>query len=157
MTDHDAPRATPTKADRALTLSARAWTPRPNRLGIAIPFVVSLVCALSDLSILFLPWLTFLLGVASATLLRSWRALLVVPVALTIGALPGIIVSAHGLPDATAPGFIAGVVLFVLLGLISATIGAAIGVPLGRELERLRPVFRSSQSASKCPGGTAPS
>jgi hypothetical protein len=92
------------------------------------------VC-LIDLSILFLPWVAFLLGVLSAALLRSWWALLLVPAAITLGILPKILFIAHGLPDMTSPGFIAGVIL-LLPDLVSATIGAAIGVQLRHELDR---------------------
>ena len=77
--------------------------------------------------------------VLSAALLRSWGALLVVPVGLTLGTLPKIMVISHDLPDMASPGFIAGVILFLVLVLVPVTIGAAIGAPLGRELERHGP------------------
>ena len=84
-------------------------------------------------------WLPFLLGVAGAAILRSWWALLAIPLALVIGTLLG----TH--PDSfhpSAPGFIAATALFVLLALVEVTIGAAIGVPLGHELEKLAPSNR---------------
>ena len=96
---------------------------------------MSLVCASIDLSILYLPWVTLLLGAVSGALLRSWWAMLIVPIAIIIGTLPKIIFISHGLSDMTSPGFVAGFSLF-LPELISAAIGAAIGVPLGHELER---------------------
>jgi hypothetical protein len=114
-------------------------TPQPRLLGVALPFLVALVCSEVDLSILLLAWLPFLLGVVSAAILRSWWALLAIPLALMIGTLLGIV------PDGlhpTDPGFIAGTALFVLLALVEVTIGAAIGVPLGHELERLAPSKR---------------
>ena len=107
--------------------SRRTWTPQPRLLGVALPFVVALVCSEVDLSILLLAWLPFLLGVAGAAILRSWWALLAIPLALVIGTLLG------ALPDGihpTDPGFIAGTALFVILALVEVTIGAAIGVPL---------------------------
>ncbi len=121
---------------RALTLSARPLPPFPHLLGIAVAFVVSLVCAFIDLSILFLPWVAFLLGVVSAAVLRTWWALLIVPITVAIGTLPKIIFISHGLPDLTSPGFIAGIILFLLSVLLPTTIGAALGVPIGHELER---------------------
>jgi len=135
MSRHDARIGAPALSHRAIALSAQRLTPRLTLLGIAVPLVVSLVCAFTDLSILFLPWVAFLVGVVSAALLRSWWALLVVPIALAVGTLPKIILISHGLPDMTFPGFVAGFSLF-LPELISAAIGAAIGVPLGHELER---------------------
>jgi hypothetical protein len=129
---HGAP---PSRSHRRLTPSARPSLPL-NVLGVAVPFIVGLACAFTDLSILFLPWVAFLLGVLSAALLRSWWALLTVPVALTLGILPKIMVISHGLPNMASPGFTAGVILFLLVVLVPVTIGAAIGVPLGHELER---------------------
>jgi hypothetical protein len=136
MSNDDALGRTPGSDRLALPLSARPSPPLLSLLGIAVPFVVSLICAFIDLSILFLPWATFLLGVISAALLRSWWALLIVPIAIAIGTLPKIIFISHGLPDPTSPGFIAGAILFLLVGLFPSTIGAAIGVPLRHELER---------------------
>jgi hypothetical protein len=117
-----------------------SWTPQRRLVGVALVFVVALVCAKVDLSILLLAWLPFLLGVAGAAILRSWRALLEIPLALAIGTLLSSILS-DGLHP-TDPGFIAGTALFVLLALVPATIGAAIGVPLGHELEQLAPSDR---------------
>ena len=116
--------------------SRGSLTPQLRLLGIALPFVVALVCSEVDLSILLVAWLPFLLGVAAAAILRSWWALLAIPLALVIGTLIGTV------PDSlhpTDPGFIAGTALFVLLALVPATIGAALGVPLGHELEQLVP------------------
>jgi hypothetical protein len=135
MTAAETHSATRFRSHRTLTPWARPLPPL-TILGVAVPFIVALVCAFIDLSVLFLPWVAFLLGVLSAALLRSWWALLVVPVAVTLGTLPKIMVISHGLPDMASPGFIAGVILFLLAVLVTVTIGAAIGVPLGHELER---------------------
>jgi hypothetical protein len=122
---------------RTFTLSPRPFPPLLNLLGLALPLLIGVLCASINLSILFLPWLTFLLGVVSAALLRSWWAVVSVPVTLTLGTLPNIILISHGLPDIRGPGFIAGVILFFFSALIPAVIGAVIGVPLGHEVERL--------------------
>jgi len=117
------------------------WAPQPRLLGVALPFVLALVCSNVDLSILLLAWLPFLLGVVGAAILRSWWALLAIPLALVIGTLPSIVFSPDGLRP-TDPGFVAGTVLFVILALVPVTIGTAIGVPLGQELEQLVPSNR---------------
>ena len=118
----------------------RRWATQPHLFGVSLPFLVALVCSSIDLSILLLAWLPFLLGVAGAAILRSWRALLEIPLALAIGTLLSSVLT-DGLHP-TDPGFIAGTGLFVLLALVPATIGAAIGVPLGHELEELAPSDR---------------
>ena len=118
----------------------RRWATQPHLLGVSLPFLVALVCSSIDLSILLLAWLPFLLGVAGAAILRSWRALLEIPLALAIGTLLSSVLT-DGLHP-TDPGFIAGTTLFLLLALVPATIGAAIGVPLGHELEQLAPSDR---------------
>ena len=107
-------------------------------LGVALPFVLALVCSYVDLSILLLAWLPFLVGVAGAAILRSWWALLAIPLALVIGTLPSVIFSPGGLHP-TDPGFIAGAALLGSLALAPVMIGAAIGVPLGHELDQLVP------------------
>ena len=120
-------------------ISSASWTPQPRLISVALPFVVALVCSEIDLSILLVAWLPFLLGVVGAAILRSWWALLAIPLALVLGTLLSIF------PDGihpSAPGFIAGTTLFVLLALVEVTIGAAIGVPLGHELEQLVPSNR---------------
>ena len=82
-------------------------------------------------------WLPFLLGVVSAALLRSWWAVLVVPTALSLGTLLGIIFIGGGFPNIAGTGFIEGVTLFVSLGVVPILIGTAIGTPLGKQIERL--------------------
>ena len=116
----------------------RRWAQQTQLLGVALPFAVALVCSYVDLSVLLLAWLPFLVGVAGAAILRSWWALLAIPLALVIGTLPSFLLGPGGFHP-TDPGFIAGAALFASLALVEATIGAAIGVPLGRELEQLIP------------------
>ena len=119
----------------------RGWAPQLHLLGVALPFVVALVCSYVDLSILLLAWPPFLVGVVGAAILRSWWALLAIPLALVIGILPSVVLGSDGL-HLTDPGFIAGMALFVVLALVPVTAGAAIGVPLGHELEQLVPSTR---------------
>ena len=105
-------------------------------LGIGVSFVVGLLCSYVDLSILLLAWIPFLVGVVSGAFIRSWWGLLLVPIALTIGILPSVIVGS-GSFDLTAPSFAAAATLFVLLALFPIVVGAAIGIPLGHALEQL--------------------
>ena len=116
------------------------WATQPHLLGVAVPFLVAFVCSSIDLSIVLLPWLPFLVGVAGAAILRSWWALFEIPLALAIGTLLSSVLT-DGLHP-TDPGFIATTALFVLLAPVPATIGAALGVPLGHELEQLVPSDR---------------
>jgi hypothetical protein len=62
---------------------------------------------------------------------------LVVPAALLLGTLLGIIVIEGGLPNLAGPGFVEGVTLFASLGVVPMEIGAAIGAPLGKQIERI--------------------
>jgi hypothetical protein len=117
--------------------SWRGWSLWLRVLGAVLPLVVGLVCSFVDLSLLLVMWLPFLLGVVSAALFRSWWAVLVVPAALSLGTLLGIIVIESGLPNLAGPGFLEGVTLFVSLGVVPMAIGAAIGAPLGKQIERL--------------------
>ena len=119
----------------------RGRAPQLHLLGVALPFVVALVCSYVDLSILLLTWPPFLVGIVGAAILRSWWALLAIPLALVIGILPSVVLGSDGL-HLTDPGFIAGTALFVVLALVPVTAGAAIGVPLGHELEQLVPSTR---------------
>ncbi len=129
--------------DRAPRDGWRRWPQLLRLLGVAVPFVVALVCAYVDLSILLLAWLPFLVGIVGAAIFRSWWALLAIPLSLGIGLLAGIALGGGALHP-THPTFIAGAALFGSLALMPATIGAAIGVPLGHELEQLVPTNRSA-------------
>jgi hypothetical protein len=116
-------------------LGVRTLTPG-LALGIGVAFVVGLLCSYVDLSILLLAWIPFLVGVVSGAFIRSWWGLLLVPIALTLGILPSVIVGSGGF-DLTAPSFVAAATLFALLALVEVVVGAAIGIPLGHELEQL--------------------
>ena len=105
-------------------------------LGIALPLAAGLVCAFLDQSLLLVSWIPFTLAVASAALLRSWWAVLLAPLALSIGTLLGLAAAGSGLNDIADPGFAAGLTFFVFLALLPAAIGAAIGAPLGKQIDR---------------------
>ena len=114
-----------------------AWRSPLRILAILLPLAAGLVCSLIDQSLLLVSWIPFTLGVASAALLRSWWAVLLVPAAVSIGTLLGLAAAGSGLNDITDPGFAAGLTFFALLALLPAATGAAIGAPLGKEIERV--------------------
>ncbi len=101
-----------------------------------LPLAAGLVCAFIDQSLLLISWIPFILGVASAALLRSWWAVLLTPIALSIGTLFGLAAAGSRLNDIADPGFIPSLTFFVLLALLQSAIGAAIGAPLGKQIER---------------------
>jgi len=105
-------------------------------LGIALPLAAGLVCAFFDQSLLLVSWIPFTLAVASAALLRSWWAVLLAPLALSIGTLFGLAAAGSRPNDIADPGFAAGLIFFVFLALLPAATGAAIGAPLGKQIER---------------------
>ena len=113
------------------------WRSPLRILAILLPLAAGLICAFIDQSLLLVSWVPFTVAVASAALLRSWWAVLIAPVALSIGTLLGLLAAGSSPNDITDPGFAAGLTFFVLLALIPSTTGAAIGAPLGKEMERL--------------------
>jgi hypothetical protein len=117
--------------------SWRGWSRWLGILGVVMPLVVGVICSFIDLSYILVMWFPFLLGIVSAALFRSWWAVLVVPIALSLGTLLGIILRDGGLPNIASPGFVQGVTLLVLFGVVPMIIGAAIGAPLGKQIERL--------------------
>ena len=104
--------------------------------GIALPLAAGLVRAFLDQSLLLVSWIPFTLAVASAALLRSWWAVLLAPLALSMGTLFGLAAAGSGLNDVADPSFAAGLIFFVFLALLPAATGAAIGAPLGKQIER---------------------
>ena len=101
-------------------------------LAILLPLAGGFVCSFIDLSVLLLAWIPFTLGVASAALLRSWWAVLLAPIALSIGTLAGLAAAGTRPNDISDPAFVASLLVFVLLALLPATTGAAIGTPSAR-------------------------
>lgn len=82
------------------------------------------------------------LALCGAILLRSWWALLVVPLALGSGLMlgaiiPSIIQGGFDLQGWAASGF-EPLDMVLFLGVTPAIIGAAIGAPIGKGLERLQ-------------------
>lgn len=73
-----------------------------------------------------------LVGMVSAGLLRSWWAVLVVPVAFSIGAMLSLLLQGQGI-DLSSPE---GVDIVMVFGIVPIVIGAAIGTPIGKWIER---------------------
>jgi hypothetical protein len=133
----------PEKAKRDTGTTANAtqrtrsfWRSPLGILGILLPLAAGLVCSFLDQSLLLISWIPFTVGVASAALLRSWWAVLLAPLALSIGTLFGLAAAGSRPNDIADPGFIAGLTFFVLLALLQSATGAAIGAPLGKQIER---------------------
>jgi hypothetical protein len=118
--------------------SMPSWSSQLRILGILLPLAAGLVCSFVDQSLLLVSWIPFTLGVASAALLRSWWAVLLAPVALSIGTLFGLAAAGSRLNDIADPGFVAGLIFFVLLALLPSATGAAIGAPLGKKIDSIR-------------------
>ena len=85
------------------------------------------------------PWsyVMFLSVFLGALLLRSWWAMLIVPVAFSVGFFLSSIFQMGGfdLQNWAASGF-EGVDILVILGVVPVAIGIAIGTPIGKKIEQ---------------------
>jgi len=133
ITQEQTPSATPTSA-------WRGWDRWLRLLGVAVSvgggMVLSLPTAVPLAVALVLP---LIVGVVSAALLRSWWALLIVPVAFRVGfLLVGIPLA--GVFDVLARSSSEGIVeVFTILyglQLVPVALGIAIGTPIGKKLEQ---------------------
>ena len=124
----------------APTSAWRGWDLWLRLLGVAVAVgggvVLSLPTAMPLAVVLVLP---LVVGVLSAALVRSWWALLIVPVAFRVGFL------LVGLPLAGAFDVLARsssegtVEVFTILyglQLVPVALGVALGVPIGKKLEQ---------------------
>jgi hypothetical protein len=83
--------------------------------------------------------LPLLVGVVSASLVRSWWALLIVPVAFRVGFLLVGIPLAGGfdvLARSSSEGAVEVFTILYGLQLVPVALGTAIGVPVGKKLEQ---------------------
>lgn len=126
--------------------SWRGWSLWLRVLGVVVPFVASfarffpiderLFPLMHGIGVYLL--VPLLVGVVSGGLLRSKWAVLVVPAALSIGAIMGQIFLEGGivLPNMADPGFVEGVAFLLFFGVVPIAIGAAIGTPIGKKIEK---------------------
>jgi Na+-transporting methylmalonyl-CoA/oxaloacetate decarboxylase beta subunit len=133
ITHEQTPSATPTSP-------WRGWDRWLRLLGVAVSVgggvVLSLPTAVPLAVVLVLP---LVVGVVSAALMRSWWALLIVPVAFRVGFLLIGIPLAGGFDvlARSSPGGIVEVsTILVGLQLVPVALGMAIGVPIGKQLEQ---------------------
>ena len=127
------------KQPSAPTFSWRSWSLWLRVLGVVMPLVASFVYAFIDPLFLLTIWFWFLLGVVCGGLLRSWWAILILPVAFSMGILlSSIFLGDRVFQTILAAPFWAGGSVFIFLlwfGAIPLAIGAAICTPIGKWLE----------------------
>ncbi len=133
ITQEQTQSATPTSAWRGWDLWLRL-------LGVAVAVgggaVLSLPTALPLAVVLVLP---LVVGVVSAALVRSWWALLIVPVAFRVGFLLVGLPLAGGfdvLASSSSEGTVEVFTILYGLQLVPVALGSAIGTPIGKKLEQ---------------------
>ncbi len=133
ISQEQTPSATPTS-------SWRGWDRWLRLLGVAVSVgggvVLSLPTAVPLAVVLVMP---FVVGVVSAALLRSWWALLIVPVAFRVGFVLISIPLAGGfdvLARSSTEGTIESLGILYGLQLVPVALGIAMGTPIGKKLEQ---------------------
>jgi hypothetical protein len=122
--------------------SWRGWSLWLWVLGVVLPLVGGFSRAFpipGDLPLLAIFFLPVVIGVVSAGLFRSWWAMLIVPVAYTVGFyLAGVYRSGtfDYVLNSSPDGILEGPALLVGLGVVPIAIGAAIGIPIGKKIEQ---------------------
>jgi hypothetical protein len=126
---------TPTPAS-----SWRGWSLWLRVLGVVLPLVGGFSRAFQiDIPLEVYLLVPVLIGVVSAGLYRSWWAMLIVPVAYTVGFyLAGVYRSGtfDYVLNSSPDGLLEGTALLVGLGVVPIAIGAAIGIPIGKKIEQ---------------------
>jgi len=122
------------------TSSWRGWDRWLLLLGVAVSVAGGVLCSLPTAVPLAVALvLPLLVGVVSAALVRSWWALLIVPVAFRIGFLL-IGIPLAGAFDVLARSSSEGTVeVFTILyglQLVPVALGIALGIPIGKKLEQ---------------------
>jgi hypothetical protein len=113
--------------------SWRSWSLWLRVLGVVVALVGGFVQFFPSplpLGVYFL--VPLLVGVVSAGLLHSWWAMLVVPVAFSIGAVLSFLFQGMGI-DLSSPE---GVDIFVVFGVVPIVIGTLIGTPIVKKIEQ---------------------
>ena len=120
--------------------SWRGWSLWLRVLGVVVPLVGGFALAFPiNIPVIQGVYLLMplLVGVVSAGLLRSWWAMLIVPVEFSVGVFLSNIFQMGGidLQNWAASGF-EGVDILVILGVVPIAIGIAIGTPIGKKIEQ---------------------
>ena len=133
ISQEQTPSATPTSAWRGWDLWLRL-------LGVAVAVGGGVVCSLpTAVPLAVVLVLPLLVGVVSAALVRSWWALLVVPVAFRVGFLLISLPLAGGfdvLARSSTEGTIESLGILYGLQLLPVALGIALGTPIGKQLEQ---------------------
>lgn len=102
--------------------------------GFALAFPISLPIEIPLVVFLLVP---VLVGVVSAGLLRSWWAMLVVPIAYSVSFFLSNILQTGGFDfQSWAASNFEGVDILLALNVVPLAIGVAIGTSLGKRIER---------------------
>jgi hypothetical protein len=122
----------------APTSSWRGWDRWLRLLGVAVAVVGGVVLSFpTDMPLAVVLVLPLVVGVLSAALLRSWWALLIVPVAFRVGFLL-VSIPLAGAFDVLARSSSEGTVevFTILYGLqvVPVALGVALGTPIGKQL-----------------------
>jgi hypothetical protein len=126
------------KQPSAPTFSWRSWSPWLRILGVVVPLVTGFALAVSPplytLGMLIPP----LIAIASGVLLRTWWAMLIVPVAFSVAFFLGYALSVGGFDHMHigTSGFADGLDFVAILVVLPMAICVAIGTPLGKLIEK---------------------
>ena len=103
--------------------------------GIATGYIFNTLIDVPPIVDFFVP---ILVGVVSACLLRSWWAMLIIPVAFSVGAFLGFALTIGGFDQMNigTSGFFEGAVFVGILGILPVEVIVAIGIPLGKKIEQ---------------------
>ncbi len=118
------------KQPPAPTSSWRGWSLWLRVLGVIVALVGGLATVFIMNTLINVPLEEVLLppilvGFVSASLLRSWWALLIIPVAFSVGTFLGF-----------ALGFVEDADFIVILGILPVELGVGIGTPIGKWIEK---------------------
>jgi hypothetical protein len=128
--------------------SWRGWSLWLRVLGIVVPLVAGFALFAFPIDERLFPFMhgigvyllmTLLVGVLSAGLLRSWWAILIVPVAFSVGFFLANVYQSGGfdfLLQSSPEGTSEGLGILVGLGIVPVALGATIGAPIGKKIEQ---------------------
>jgi hypothetical protein len=79
-----------------------------------------------------------LAGIVSGGLLRTWRAMLIVPIVFSVALFLGTVLASGGFDqkDIGTGDFYFVVFIFAFVGVVPLALGVAIGTPIGKMIEQ---------------------